>query len=66
MTRSDRETEQEKHRAGGPGKSAKSDHKAGNKPTQNQAPGSGRVPGGNPGTPHNAKPTEANTRRPED
>lgn len=66
MTRSNHDTEQEKHRAGGPGKAAKSDQKAGNKPTQNQAPGSGRVPGGNPGHVHNARPTTQSNPEPEE
>ncbi|HYG90993.1 MAG TPA: hypothetical protein VD978_32595 [Azospirillum sp.] len=66
MTRSNRDTEQDKHRAGGPGKAAKSDHKAGNKPTQNQAPGSDRVPGGSPNIPHNARPTRQSNPAPEE
>ncbi|PWC55944.1 hypothetical protein [Azospirillum sp. TSO22-1] len=65
MTRGNRDTEQDKHRAGGPGKAAKSDQKAGNKPAQNQAPGSDRVPGGNPGHEHNAKPTRQSNPEPE-
>lgn len=54
MTRSNRDTEQEKHQSGGPGKAAKAGHvdpdKAlGNKPGQNQSSGQGRERGSGSG-----------------
>ncbi len=54
MSRSNRDTEQEKHQSGGAGKAAKSGHEdadkaAGNKPGQNQSSGQGRERGSGSG-----------------
>lgn len=53
MSRNNRDTEQEKHQSGGPGKAAKSAHvdpdKAGNKPEQNQSGSAGRERGAGSG-----------------
>lgn len=58
MTPSNRDTEQEKHQSGGPGKAAKSGHEdpekavgkaAGNKPGQNQSGSQGRERGSGSG-----------------
>ncbi|MBP2311204.1 hypothetical protein [Azospirillum soli] len=54
MTRSNRDTEQEKHQTGGPGKAAKAGHvdpdkATGNKPGQNQSGSQGRERGSGSG-----------------
>jgi hypothetical protein len=54
MTRSNRDTEQEKHQSGGPGKAAKAGHvdpdkAVGNKPGQNQSGSLGRERGSGAG-----------------
>ena len=54
MSRSNRDTEQEKHQSGGPGKAAKAGHAdpdkaVGNKPEQNQSGSLGRERGSGAG-----------------